>query len=627
VCGIDYTASYRFYFDPVTGNYPDTGNPFPSFVDFYAPYNFRDVTGDGKKDILGLSSGQLIYVDATDTTTVHNLAFIPGAYADFFRLTDWDHDGDLDLFTVTYDELAWFENEGDDFAGPYRKHELGDLDRGLPPGHRGGLSLGLDVQESGGKIDWDGDGDEDLFFRFFAFLPNLERDGSFEIGTYYDENENGRRDTSENWLVNTPITLTPPPVALRRFQSGSYLGFSAAEETHTVLVQPPTDWELVSDPPTVTVGQTGSPPAKYAIAVAPTSNDRKFGVEMTAGILRCNTVVPYWVNVTNLHATANPLTYLEVELEEGLSFANPPDSVVGNVGYFPVAPIKALQRKRLLIEVQAPGPEQIGGQLSVTARFPYRNGTQETVATTSLCSELRCSYDPNDKLVFPPGEKETSRLDYGTTLEYTIRFQNTGNDTAFLVTLLDTLDADLDYTSLRVRSASHPMTTDVDLERGIATFLFEDIELLAQTEDDARSQGYVKFTIDHLPDLREHTDVHNRAAIYFDRNPPIITNDTYRQIRPGGDTSTTTREHFLPETAWKMYPNPATDFLRVEIEPTFFGDALMIDLLNVKGEVLRRYRGRLSNTLALPELPSGTYFLRLRNKGRVLGVRKLSLQR
>ena len=52
---------------------------------------------------------------------------------------------------------------------------------------------------------------------------------------------------------------------------------------------------------------------------------------------------------------------------------------------------------------------------------------------------LRCSYDPNDKQINPLGRSEEGYILRDEPVIYTLRFQNTGNDFARNVRLVDTL--------------------------------------------------------------------------------------------------------------------------------------------------------------------------------------------
>ena len=86
-----------------------------------------------------------------------------------------------------------------------------------------------------------------------------------------------------------------------------------------------------------------------------------------------------------------------------------------------------------------------------------------------------CSYDPNDKIVSPPGVKGENYTLKGEKLIYTVRFQNTGNAPAIDVKILDTLSSSLDMNTFKVLNSSFPATTSV---RGREVeFYFKDIGL------------------------------------------------------------------------------------------------------------------------------------------------------
>ena len=72
-----------------------------------------------------------------------------------------------------------------------------------------------------------------------------------------------------------------------------------------------------------------------------------------------------------------------------------------------------------------------------------------------FCGEVRGSYDPNDKTGFPLGVGATHDILPNQKIEYLIRFQNTGTDTAFNVVIRDTLSADFDILSVQSGVSSH----------------------------------------------------------------------------------------------------------------------------------------------------------------------------
>lgn len=74
------------------------------------------------------------------------------------------------------------------------------------------------------------------------------------------------------------------------------------------------------------------------------------------------------------------------------------------------------------------------------------------------CQEIIASFDPNDKTVVPAGVDNDHFILAEDELEYKIRFQNTGNDTAFIVVIRDTLSEFLDPATVVSGVSSHDYT-------------------------------------------------------------------------------------------------------------------------------------------------------------------------
>ena len=110
------------------------------------------------------------------------------------------------------------------------------------------------------------------------------------------------------------------------------------------------------------------------------------------------------------------------------------------------------------------------------------------------------------------------------TLDYTIRFQNTGNYFATTVRLVDSLDLEkLNIMSFQVLSASHDYEWSLS-SPSVLEVIFDSIMLVDSSVSFVESQGFFKYRIivrDSLPDLQPTA---TPAYIYFDLNPPIVTN-------------------------------------------------------------------------------------------------------
>lgn len=225
------------------------------------------------------------------------------------------------------------------------------------------------------------------------------------------------------------------------------------------------------------------------------------------------------------------------------------------------------------------------------------------------------SYDPNDKLVTPMGRGENGDiLPNDSLLTYTIRFQNTGTDTAFTVVIRDTLDAAVfDLNSVQPVIASHPYRLDVEGEH-ILVFTFENIMLPDSGWSQTASQGYVVFNIALLEGLPLGTTISNSAAIYFDYNDPVITNVTLNTLTP-------TQERLPEAFSWQLFPNPTAGSVTTTLSLLKPVRHLSFNLYNQQGICLVRQRqvgGLTPGDYAFPfdfsDLPSGIYLLQLQTE-------------
>lgn len=140
-----------------------------------------------------------------------------------------------------------------------------------------------------------------------------------------------------------------------------------------------------------------------------------------------------------------------------------------------------------------------------------------------FCGLVTGSYDPNDKTGFPLGANSTNDILPNQDIEYLIRFQNTGTDTAFTVVIRDTLPTDLDIFSVETRVASHDFNFRMYGSR-VLEWTFNHIMLPDSNINESASHGFVTFKVRQNDNLPLGTVIANNAAIYFDYNSPIITN-------------------------------------------------------------------------------------------------------
>jgi hypothetical protein len=168
--------------------------------------------------------------------------------------------------------------------------------------------------------------------------------------------------------------------------------------------------------------------------------------------------------------------------------------------------------------------------ISSTVTIDTTGDLKKTNNTATWRQIVVGSFDPNDKLESNGGEISIEGL-ADKLLTYTIRFQNTGTDTAFNVVIRDTLDAKLDWSSIEMVRASHPYSLLIKDGRFL-TWTFSNILLPDSNRNEPASNGYVTFTIKPKAGLVVGDIIRNSASIYFDFNLPIKTNTQETVVKP-----------------------------------------------------------------------------------------------
>jgi uncharacterized repeat protein (TIGR01451 family) len=183
------------------------------------------------------------------------------------------------------------------------------------------------------------------------------------------------------------------------------------------------------------------------------------------------------------------------------------------------------EQKNLWANLLLPGFQNIGDTLTFITRLSSIQSGDTIYRYDTLRSVLTCSYDPNDKILIPlntllNGDKLYAFDDY---IEYQVRFQNTGNDTAQKVVIKDQLPAQFDVNSVQVISASHELNYSMDAG-GLMVFTLNNIQLPDSGINFLGSMGYVKFSARLKTGIARNAAINNNARIYFDQNAPVFTN-------------------------------------------------------------------------------------------------------
>ena len=236
------------------------------------------------------------------------------------------------------------------------------------------------------------------------------------------------------------------------------------------------------------------------------------------------------------------------------------------------------------------------------------------------CRQNVGAFDPNDKQGFPTGVFAEHYIPQGTEIEYLIRFQNTGTDTAFNIVILDTLSPSLDWASLRPGGSSHPYNFSL-AGPGVAQFVFQNIMLPDSNINEPASHGFVKFAIKPRKGLPNLTTIENDAAIYFDFNEPVITNSMLHTV--GEQYLSVSGSALRPGIELAVFPNPTATKAVFSIQSRSTEQGMMY-LYNLQGRQVRT-QPFSANTFEFDAtgLVPGVYLFRLDTAGGALAAGKL----
>jgi Secretion system C-terminal sorting domain len=232
------------------------------------------------------------------------------------------------------------------------------------------------------------------------------------------------------------------------------------------------------------------------------------------------------------------------------------------------------------------------------------------------------SFDPNDKVGLPLGVSDAGVIKPETKIEYLIRFQNTGTDTAFRVELRDTLSAMLDLATFKEGASSHPYRLKIS-GQGVLHFLFDPILLPDSTANWSASQGFVKFSILPKKTVPPGTKIKNSAAIYFDSNPAVNTNTTLHTIdNPLSflHTQTTQQPGAVKGALTRILatPNPTNGRIWIKLQQPLNSGRLHVETFDLLGK--RQHcniewpkPAAQALELDLSDLPAGMYIVLIKD--------------
>lgn len=232
---------------------------------------------------------------------------------------------------------------------------------------------------------------------------------------------------------------------------------------------------------------------------------------------------------------------------------------------------------------------------SVTIPSGDANPANNSAAYDALVTN---SYDPNDITEKHGPRILHSSFDTGTELQYTVRFENTGNADAIDIDILTVLDDKLDPNSVRVIASSHNF--QVERAETVMATHFEGINLPPSVTGTETGKGFVTYAVKVKPGIAVGDIIFADAFIYFDSNPEIATNMWQTEFV----NSLATGEVSVADVT--VSPNPASGSLNIRAAATIEN----IRLTDVTGKTVLQQAANGNHVVVdISALSKGIYFL------------------
>ncbi len=348
--------------------------------------------------------------------------------------------------------------------------------------------------------------------------------GNIRGTVFMDNNENCTWQGGEPGVTGVVLEILPGPVYTIT-NGGQYsvnlpLGAYTLEQQSAVL-----DDHCLSAPAPFTLAVGNALQTLNVADTALVPLDAR--VVLASGAARPGFPLALSALLSNLTMASTGASSLSLTFDPALSFisASPMPTVSNNTLTWNIGAFSSFQQRVVHVQLQVP-PDigLLGTDLHFNATLTTGNvDVLPDNNAAALTTVVTGSYDPNDKTARTSTQSsERYLIDTDEWIDYTIRFQNTGTDTAFNVVITDTIPAQLDLATFEPGAASHANSLSIR-DGNVLRWAFHDIQLPDSNVNEPRSHGFVSFRIKPRLPLLPGEVLSNIANIYFDFNPPVIT--------------------------------------------------------------------------------------------------------
>lgn len=444
---------------------------------------------------------------------------------------------------------------------------------------------------------------------------------TIEGTVFFDANNNGIKDVGEAGVAYQGVQVGNNWVYTDG--NGDYVAFALPGTVSiSYSVQAPYTGATLTTPGIITIPGTTTGGIysnnNFGIYLPPGSNN------LSVNITPHTTVTPgfpawYDIQVCNIGSTITG-GVLNMYFDAGLTlnYASPAQSSQsGNQLAWNLPVLAPGACANYWISFQADTAYQIGDNTFEAVSVYPTNGNDIDMSNNidTVHQVVVGSWDPNNKLPVVtnnnnPNHQIISSINADQSITYTINFQNTGTAPAVNVSVIDQLSADIVASSFQMLNSSHNAV--VSRNGNNLLFRFSQIMLPDSNSNEPASHGWITFKVNAQNGLAQGHIISDEAAIYFDFNAPVITNDA--AVLMVGPTAINNLSN--DNIGLNIYPNPASTEATVAYQLKNVGD-VEVKLTDMQGKIVTsttfasQQAGNHQFKISTAPIANGVYMLQL----------------
>lgn len=325
-----------------------------------------------------------------------------------------------------------------------------------------------------------------------------------------------------------------------------------------------------------------------------------------------------YTNNGNQTISSGMLTFNHDALVSILTNTQAGTAPIANGFTFNFSNLLPFESREMTVTLQVPTIPTValGGLLTNTASIVPLTGDVVPENNLAVNSQIIIgAYDPNDKMEAHGESILHAAFSTNDYLTYTIRFENNGTASAINVRVNDVLNAQLDASTIRMISASHSYV--MDRVGNNINWHFDDIMLPPSIANTNIGKGYITFQIKPMPGYAVGDVIPNTASIYFDFNPPIITNTFNTEFVQQLGVGEFENNDFV------FYPNPVSDWLTVSVRGNATISSIVVYDVSGKTVFTQQTAGLTTQNIDLSTISKGMYLIEVSTDTKQKVIKKL----